>query len=64
MSAVLAAARAAGCLVVILAMTAAIFWTWAGPQGLWTVVWLVAMGLALTGLGVLAAVLWPRKGGG
>ena len=50
MTAILAAAgRAAACLVLLLAMVTAVFWTWMGPQGSWTLAWLAAMFVTITG---------------
>jgi hypothetical protein len=42
-------ARGAACLVLVLAMVTAVFWTWMGPQGSWTLAWRAAMLVTITG---------------
>ena len=49
MTAVRWLARGAACLVLLLAMVTAVFWTWMGPQGSWTLAWLAAMFVTITG---------------
>ena len=63
MTAVLAAiGRAILGAVLVLAMLAAALWTAVRPEGLWTVLWLAAMGVTITVAGTALLALWPEKG--
>jgi hypothetical protein len=55
-------ARAAACLVLLLAMVTAVFWTWMGPQGSWTLAWLAAMFVTITGAVWGLVALQPESG--
>ncbi len=62
MTAVRRFARAAACLVLVLAMVTAVFWTWMGPQGSWTLAWLAAMFVTITGAVWGLVALQPESG--
>jgi hypothetical protein len=58
-----AAARAVLAAVLVLAAVTSVFWVAYGPQNFWTVLWLLAMFVTITGGGVALAALQPRNGG-
>ena len=61
MTAVLAAAaRAVLGAVLVLAVLASLLWVAYGPQGLWTVAWLAAVFVVVTGAGLGLHALQPK----